>query len=231
LHHSSMRYSRKLVQLFLFLMITAPVPVRSEELREDGGISLEEVLDSSSMKYDELDGFSCRFRQVVDIPLLEKRKEFSGQLMYGNPDKLRLDYQEPAGGYILCDGRAFYVYLPDVDSTTVMKTALDNDPRNFLTEFFLKEARRDYEAALLSSEGEYYSLEFVPKDSRAGLLRVDMKIDKKSCLVKSVSYVDPSGSTTSYFLDGFTIHAQPEERFRFVLPEGQKLMDLTSDPQ
>jgi len=226
-----MRYSRKLVQLFLFMMITAPFPVRSEEIREDGGISLEEVLDSSSLKYDELDGFSCRFRQIVDIPLLEKRKEFSGQLLYRSPNKLRLDYREPAGGYILCDGSAFYVYLPDVDSTTVMKTGLDNDPRNFLTEFFLEEARRDYEAALSSSEGEYYSLEFVPKDPRAGLLRVDMKIDKKSCLMKSVSYVDPSGSTTAYFFEDFTIHAQPDERFRFVLPEDLKLMDLTSYPQ
>jgi outer membrane lipoprotein-sorting protein len=226
-----MRYSKGFVLPFLMLMILMPLSVRSEDLGEKGGIALDQVLESSSLKYHELDGFSCRFRQVVDIPLLEKRKEFSGRLLYRNPNKLRLDYQEPAGGYILCDGSAFYVYLPDVDSTTVMKTRMDSDPRNFLTEFFLEEARSDYEAALLSSEGESYALEFIPKDQRAGLLRVDMIIDKKSRLVKSVSYVDPSGSTTSYFLEGITIHPQPEERFRFVLSEGLKLMDLTSDQE
>jgi len=226
-----MRYSRKIICFLPFFLILMFCFVSAEETADGAEVTLEQVLQSSSQKYEKLDGFSCRFRQLVEIPLLEKQKEFTGRLLYRNPDKLRLDYDEPAGGYILCDGGAFYVYLPDVDSTTVMKTRLDNDPRNFLTEFFLEEARRDYTADLLYSDGDFFSLEFVPKDSRSLLLRVNMKIDKKSNLVRSVSYVDPSGSTTSYFLEGFTMNARPVEHFNFVLPEGLKLLDLTSNPE
>jgi outer membrane lipoprotein-sorting protein len=226
-----MRYFRKALFLLPFFLNPVVCLVSAVEVPEGAEITLEQVLESSSQKYDELEGFTCRFRQVVEIPLLEKQKEFNGRLLYRNPDKLRLDYDNPAGGYILCDGLAFYVYLPDVDSTTVMKTRLDNDPRNFLTEFFLEEARRDYNADLLYSDGDFFSLEFVPKDSRTHLLRVNMKIDKKSNLVRSVSYVDPSGSTTAYFLEGFTMKAGPEENFRFMLPEGLKLLDLTTNPE
>ncbi len=191
-------------------------------------VSLEKVLEMSSNRYNEIKGFSCRFRQVVEIPLLGKRKEFAGKLNYRSPNMMRLDYDEPAGGYILCDGQSFYIFLPDVDSTRVMKTALETDPRSFLTEFFLKEARSEYDASLVDTDEDSYFLKFIPKNNRAELSRVDLRVERNSNFVRDVSYTDPSGSTTSYHLDDITVSAPSAEFFSFSLPEGLMLLDLTS---
>ncbi|MFQ6102805.1 MAG: outer membrane lipoprotein carrier protein LolA [Candidatus Glassbacteria bacterium] len=194
------------------------------------GVTLDQVLEMSSKKYKEIEGFSSKFKQVVEIPLLAKRKEFRGELNYRSPNLLRLDYDIPEGGYILCDGNYFYIYLPDVDSTRVMKTFLEADPRSFLTEFFLDEARENYDAALVDSDDDDHHLTFIPKENRAELLRVDVRIARENGLVMDISYTDPSGSTTSYFLEDLKIQAEAKERFRFTLPEGVELLDLTSDP-
>jgi hypothetical protein len=74
-----------------------------------------------------------------------------------------------------------------------------------------------------------YHIQFIPSDSRADLLRVDLRVERESSFVSDISYIDPSGSTTSYSLEHFEVKAQPEEYFRFNLLEGLRLLDLTSD--
>lgn len=219
-----MRYSEIALTALLLpasLLIVSPLP---------GGepADLEEVLEESAARYNEIEGFSGRFRQLVEIPLLGKEKEFSGMIRYRSPNMLRLDYDEPEGGYILCDGQSFFVYLPDVDSTRVMKTVLDKDPRSFLTEFFLEEAREDYSAKLDSLNRGNAFLTFTPVDTRAALLRVEVTVDRQNDLVRRIAYVDRSGSVTTYTVDGIEIGRQPAELFRFELPAGLRLLDLTA---
>lgn len=192
--------------------------------------SLDAILDESAARYNEIEGFSCRFTQTVEIPILEKKKEFSGMLRYKSPNKLLLDYTSPAGAYILCDGESFYVYLPDVDSTEVMRSDLGKDPRSFLTEFFLSEARSEYKASLVGEKGDAYHIRFIPRGEAAETVRVDMWIDRATKLVKRISSVDPSGSITTYYLRSPTPSPQPDEYFRFALPRGKKLIDLGARP-
>ncbi|MFQ6104355.1 MAG: outer membrane lipoprotein carrier protein LolA [Candidatus Glassbacteria bacterium] len=110
-----------------------------------------------------------------------------------------------------------------------MKTVLETDPRSFLTEFFLDEARENYTATLLSADDEEYHLSFIPRDSRAELSRVDVRIGREKGFVMDISYTDLSGSTTSYLLENPEVDVREEKHFRFTLPEGMDLLDLTAD--
>jgi outer membrane lipoprotein-sorting protein len=206
-------------------MLVSPAPTLAGETK-----SLEAILEESAARYNEVEGFSARFRQKVEIPLLEKEKEFSGMLRYKSPNKLLLDYDSPEGAYILCDGESFYVYLPDVDSTGVMKTRLGKDPRSFLTEFFLAEAREEYAVSLVGEESGAYHLRFVPRGEGAEIMRIDMWIGRATKLVERISSVDPGGSVTSYILDSLMPAPQPEEYFKFTLPRGKRLIDLGAHP-
>jgi outer membrane lipoprotein-sorting protein len=221
-----MRYSEHVLRALpclLALLLTTPAA---------GGTAggLEEVLAESAARYNEISGFSGSFRQLVEIPLLGKEKEFGGRIRYRSPNMLRLDYDVPEGGYILCDGRSFFVYLPDVDSTRVMKTVIDKDPRSFLTEFFLEEAREDYTAHLDSTGREYADLTFTPRNGTAQLARVEVRVDTTTDLVRRISYIDRSGSVTTYSIDDVEIGPQPPELFRFELPAGLRLLDLSAQP-
>ena len=157
-----MRFFNILILIQLLGLVSSNQAYPFSPVETQGKVSLERVLDMSSKRYNDIEGFSCRFKQVVEIPLLGKRKEFTGVLNYRSPNMMRLDYDDPAGGYILCDGTNFYFFLPDVDSTRVMKTVLEKDPRSFLTEFFLDEAKDEYEASLVGTYDDTYLLRFIP---------------------------------------------------------------------
>lgn len=191
--------------------------------------SLEQVLQKSAARYNGIEGFSGVFHQTVEIPLLGKKKDFHGVIRYRSPNMLRLDYDVPENGYILCDGGSFYIFLPDVDSTRVMKTVLDTDPRSFLTEFFLEEAREKYTPHLDSVDEDSYHLRFVPRETGTRLLRVEVRVDRETRLVRRVSYVDPSGSVTSYSIDEIDVGPQAADLFRFTLPAGLRLLDLSGE--
>jgi chaperone LolA len=210
-----------LVFLLVILFLTG-----GDSLAAAESVSLEEILEASADRYNEIEGFSSRFTQRVEFPVLGKTKDFSGMLRYKKPNRLLLDYDDPEDAYILCDGESFYVYLPDVDSTGVMKTRLGSDPRSFLTEFFLDEAREKYTASLVGEEGDAYRLRFVPRGGGSEFVRLDMWVGRRSRLVERISSVDPGGNVTTYALEGVTPAPQPDEYFRFTLPKGKNLIDL-----
>lgn len=80
----------------------------------------EQAIVRAARVYQGLSSFQADFRQRLDDPMMD-HPESRGRLYQSGPSRFAMRFTDPAGGAIVMDGTAVWVYLPDDAPDQVLK--------------------------------------------------------------------------------------------------------------
>jgi outer membrane lipoprotein carrier protein len=81
----------------------------------------EAILRRASSAYERVRSMKASFTMAVENPLLRTTTNSRGTLYQMSPDRIKLEFTEPAGDVIVGDGTYFWIYYPSVDATQVIR--------------------------------------------------------------------------------------------------------------
>lgn len=97
-------------------VLAAPVAAQGTAQRP----TAEQAIVRAARVYQGLSSFQADFRQRLDDPMMD-HPESRGRLYQSGPSRFAMRFTDPAGGAIVMDGTAVWVYLPDDAPDQVLK--------------------------------------------------------------------------------------------------------------
>jgi len=108
------------------------------------------LLGRAEARYDSLRSLRASFEQVVEVPLLDKKREGRGTWYQEGRARFRMDFSDPPHDLIVADGTHLWLYYPSTNPGQVVRTTLEGDPTGTamvdLEGRIFREARTGYSA-------------------------------------------------------------------------------------
>ncbi len=170
------------------------LPLQGPRAQEAAGI-VREV----QRRYDATRDYSADFRQTTEYRTLNRRIEGEGRVYFSKPAKMLWRYEEPAGQFVLSDGRALYFYQPA--ERQVIKTALESVFRSDLPLSFLLgigDLDRDFSAELTASTPDAHVLKLFPRKANTGVGEIQLSVAPDSHDIRQILIEDSAGNRWTF---------------------------------
>ncbi len=197
-----------------------------------GGQDVEELLSRMSRTVAELKAIKGTFRQEVEMTLMEERKSYSGKIFSMYPDLLRLEYDDPIGQLLVCDGTWFWMYLTDQDRPQVFKAPVGRGVGGFLSHTILNLLKESFVGRLEGEEDVEgmlcYKIYFTPDTDHVTpqIRNLFLWVGKDDLLSRKLSYEDLAGNRITYNFYGWqTLDSLPADFFSFTPSQDDVLFD------
>lgn len=190
--------------------------------------SADAVVDSLQKNYDATADFVADFRQETEVKTLNRNLKSSGKLSFKRPGKMLWRYEEPKGQFVLADGKYLYFYQPDQNQ--VIKSPLKNAFRGDIPLSFLLglgNLKKDFNAALKSTEENNYVLRLEPKGEAGGFNEILLAVNKASFDILWVSVRDAANNLTTLRFSGMRKGVGLKDSlFQLQIPNGADVVEL-----
>lgn len=188
------------------------------------------VVRGVQQRYDATGDYSARFRQTTEYRTLNRRIEGKGRVYFSKPGRMLWRYDEPAGQFVLSDGRHLYFYQPA--ERQVIKTAFGSAFRSDLPLSFLLgigDLTRDFRAELAEGSGDAHVLELSPRKPDTGVREVRLSVDPGAHDIRQVRIEDAAGNRWTFRFDDIRRGAGLDPSlFRLKAPEGVDIVEFGS---
>jgi outer membrane lipoprotein carrier protein len=213
------------VWLFMVLVVMSGSPLWSLAAESN---SAEAIVDRLQKSYDATADFTADFRQENEVKTLNRTLKASGKVSFKRPGKMLWRYDEPKGQFVLADGRHLYFYQPEQNQ--VIKSPLKNAFRGDIPLSFLLglgNLKKDFNAALKSTEENSYVLRLEPKGEAGGFSEILLAVSKSSSDILWVSIRDAAANLTtirfSAMRKGVGLN---DSLFQVQIPSGADVVEL-----
>ncbi len=188
------------------------------------------VLSRLNAFYSATTDFSATFKQVVNTKSPKRTFRRGGQVYFKRPGLARWDYTEPdvvnyvsAGGYLWVydseDGSAIKMNIADSDLYSALGF-LSGTTR--LSESFVPEVTASPTAGMST-------VKLVPVKASGSYKHVVLTVSDSTGEVVETEIVDPVGNVSKIRFESVRYITVPESAFKFVVPPGVKVQDLTGN--
>jgi outer membrane lipoprotein carrier protein len=213
------------VWLFMVLVVVSGSPLWSLAAESN---SAEAIVDRLQKSYDATADFTADFRQENEVKTLNRTLKASGKVSFKRPGKMLWRYDEPKGQFVLADGKHLYFYQPEQNQ--VIKSPLKNAFRGDIPLSFLLglgNLKKDFNAALKSTEENSYVLRLEPKGEAGGFSEILLAVSKSSSDILWVSIRDAAANLTtirfSAMRKGVGLN---DSLFQVQIPSGADVVEL-----
>lgn len=210
---------------WLAAALAAALPVQDARAQD-----AQAVVRGVQQRYDATGDYSARFRQTTEYRTLNRRIEGKGRVYFSKPGKMLWRYDEPAGQFVLSDGRHLYFYQPV--ERQVIKTAFGAAFRSDLPLSFLLgigDLTRDFRAELTDGSGDAHVLELSPRKPDTGVRDVRLSVDPGTHDIRQVRIEDAAGNRWTFRFDDIRHGAGLDPSlFRLEAPEGVDIVEFGS---
>jgi outer membrane lipoprotein carrier protein len=188
------------------------------------------ILKRTAEVYQGIRSMRADFTMVVENPLLRSRNTSRGTLHQRQPDRLLLDFTEPAGDRIVSDGTYFWVYYPSVSPDQVIRTPASQAGTGGvdLQAQFVGDPTAKFRYTLEGSEAvggrPAHVFTLVPRE-RTGYDELKVWIDARDSLVRRFELTEPNGTVRRFEFS--SIERNPslgDELFRFTPPPNVRVV-------
>lgn len=172
------------------------------------------------------------FEQTLINPLTGTTASASGELFMRKPNQLAVRFVNPAGDRLVADGRLLWVYLPSQNPKQVMRLPQGKAGTggiDVMGQFFDAPRTRytitDAGAASIGGRATR-ALKLMPKaGSAAAFVQATVWVDDKDGRLRQFEVTDANGLVRRVALTKVDVNgALPKDVFRFVIPEGVKVV-------
>lgn len=217
----------RLVRIVFAVGCTALLAVLTQDARARNAA---EVVREVQRRYDSTRDYSAEFHQTTEYRTLNRSISGRGNFYFSRPGKMLWRYEEPAGQFLLSDGRHFYFYQPA--ERQVIKTAVRGASRSDLPLSFLLgvgKLERDFRAELLESSADGHRLRLIPRRADTGLREIILTADAERYDVRRVRIEDGGGNLWTFGFENIRrgVGLDPSV-FRLRVPQGVDIVEFGS---
>ena len=188
------------------------------------------VVRGVQQRYDATGNYSARFRQTTEYRTLDRRIDGKGRVYFSKPGRMLWRYDEPAGQFVLSDGRHLYFYQPV--ERQVIKTAFGSAFRSDLPLSFLLgigDLTRDFRAELAEGSEDAHALKLSPRKPDTGVREVHLSVDTGTHDIRQVRIEDAAGNRWTFRFDDIRHGAGLDPSlFELRAPEGVDIVEFGS---
>jgi outer membrane lipoprotein carrier protein len=189
----------------------------------------EQVADELQRIYEQTADFKAAFRQEYQSRALGQKKISSGFVYVKKPGLMRWDYREPRPKHFVSDGKALYIYDPDLEQVMVDRSFSGSDLSTAVTFLWGKGKLREEFAISFGKDADkdpaHYLLELLPR-SKTQFKKLWFKIERKSFRVVETVVEDPGGNINRIQFSKLGVNVGlADEAFRFQVPDGVDLIE------
>lgn len=98
---------------------------------QSGDAAAEALLRDASASYANLGGLCSDFHQRLEVTLLNRTREGTGELCQRTPNLFSMRFRDPAGDAIVVDGESMWMYTPSNDPSQVLQFSADGTEGRF----------------------------------------------------------------------------------------------------
>ncbi len=195
-----------------------------------GAQDARDVVREVQRRYDETREYSADFRQTTEYRTLNRRVEGEGRVFFSKPAKMLWRYREPAGQFVLSDGKHLYFYQPA--ERQVIKTALGSMFRSDLPLSFLLgigDLERDFRPELMESTESGRRLKLFPRKANTGIREIHLTVDPGNHDIRQVLIEDGGGNHWNFRFDNVRRGLAPDTSlFELKVPQGVDIVEFGS---
>lgn len=184
----------------------------------------ERLIASAVNKYESARAYEIDFTQESYWALAESTQVTTGTLAVRRPARASIRYED--GGRIIVRGESLWVYVPQTNqffSTRLDSTDTFLDPIRLLSGFEL-DAKTPFGRQAPTGVG-HRTVTLRPKPPALEPVRLDVRIDVESSLLRALTAYASSGDRTSYLMGETRLEAPiPDSAFVPVRPAGAELI-------
>jgi outer membrane lipoprotein carrier protein len=212
----------------LVLAVAAPARAAAPDCASD-------VAGRVQRRYEKVKDLSAHFEQTTQRVSLGKESSDAlvakGEVLFAKPGKMRWSYTSPEPSLVVSDGSTLWVYDPQAHE--VQKLPLGEGYLSAAgVQFLLGEGKLQDEFRVAASGcGEpIVTLGLTPR-REAQYERLEMRVDRKSGIVRETTVVDLFGNRTTIAFDELRENTGPAaDLFGFTPPAGVRVITLPSAP-
>lgn len=220
------------LRFLLPVLLLVPLPLLGGGGEDDP--EARAVLERAEARYDSLASLRAGFSQVIEVPLLNRRREGRGTWYQEGRARFRLDFEEPEGDLIVADGRHLWLYYPSTHPGQVIRARLEAHPTGTemldLQGRIFREASTRYEATY-GGRGEVdgapvHEVRLEPRETGSPYRRVRVWVDVRSYLVRRFEITEVNETVRTLTLRDLEPDVPlPDCLFRFEPPEGVEVFE------
>ena len=188
------------------------------------------IVDAIQKQYDATDTFQARFIQKSYLKILGQSQKAEGFVSIKKPGKMKWDYKAPDRQILMSNDQGLWLYLPDEKQVTKMKAQSiysSNTPALFLAG--RGKLTESFTIGKVTEESGLYVAELIPRDKAQNLSKMVLLADKKNYQIVGSRVYDNLGNKTEMLFSNIRNNPTFEKKFfRFEVPKGVELIDLTS---
>ncbi len=235
---SSLFFSLRSSGLFLpFLLVSLVSTPRSLHGQDSQAY---QVLYAASDRYYGLETLCAHFQQVIEVTLLRQTRSGEGTVCQQRPDRFSMRFSDPEGDLVVGDGEFLWTYYPSLDDKQVMRfSAVGGGGGLNFYRSFLEDPRGRFEAVHEGREpmgdGMSHKITLTPRET-GGLRPADFRtavvwFDVDTYLITALDIHDRNETIRRIRLTDIRVDLRiPDDEFRFVPPEGARVMRAPEGP-
>jgi outer membrane lipoprotein carrier protein len=213
--------------LALLLLVTLPLSPAAASAQ-----SLEEVIAGLEATYGKVTDLRADFTQVATNKSLGQDIKAEGTVYLKKGGKMRWDYKSPAPQQIVSDGKALWVYTPELNQVNKgdAPKALAGPAGSFLAG--LGRVREQFTVRFLNPANRVDAagrpvLDLTPKEPTPFLTRLVLAIDPKDHVVRQAVLYDQFQNTVTMSFTRVAINpGLSDSLFTFTPPKGVAVVPL-----
>jgi len=216
-------------RIFFLLGWLVGVLNSAEVLAQD--LTAAQVADRIQRFYDSTKDFQAMFKQEYQSKALGSQKESSGFVYIKKPGMMRWDYVRPQAKHFVADGKALYIYDPELEQV-MRDRSFDGKELTTAVTFLWGKGKLTEEFNVEFSDRidlqgkDRVVLEMTPKKA-ARFTRLTFVVDKKTFAVTETHVEDPGGNINRIIFSHVSTNVGLKDKaFQFTIPEGVDVMDL-----
>ena len=188
------------------------------------------VVEAIQKQYDATDTFKAQFVQRSYLKILGQSQKAEGSVFIKKPGKMKWEYKAPDRQILVSNKQGLWLYLPDEKQVTKMKSQSiysSNTPALFLAG--RGKLTESFKIGSVTEKNGIYLAELIPRDKVQNLSKMVILANKKNFqIVGSRVYDNLGNKTEMLFSDTESNPNLDEGLFKFKVPKGVELIDLTS---
>jgi outer membrane lipoprotein-sorting protein len=218
--------------LILPLLLVSLVSVPPSLDGQDG--QAYQVLYAASDRYYGVETLCARFDQMVELTLLRQTVSSEGMVCLRQPDHFSMRFADPEGDLVVVDGEFAWTFYPSQDDMQVMRFSVEGVGGGFnFFENLLEDPRGRFEAVHEGrepmGEGVSHKITLTPRKTPglrpSGFRSAVVWFDVDGYLITAVDIHDTNESIRKLRLSDIKVGIDlPDELFRFVPPDGARVM-------
>ena len=214
---------------FLLLFFLWPASLATADMQ------LSEILVAVQKRYGDLPGLSIPYKREIitkSMALLGGSMDAdmaSGQIYFRPPKFLKVQQDTPKPETIISDGDILWWYVPDKKQVYRYPSHQLGKEIQLLNDIFqgLRAVEESFDVMLTErDEKGDYQLKLIPNPPWAEIDHIMLSISQRNYTVRRVEIHNQIGGITRFTLGDLSVKEQfPQDFFRFVPPEGVKIIE------